>query len=73
MTFNSMQHMPLNCAYLCLDCHCVGNCARHCPACASEALIGLAAVLNREGSEEVTEVSFAGIAAGNRDGASLAA
>jgi hypothetical protein len=48
MTFVSMQHMPLTSAYLCQDCNCVGNCALQCPACASEALMGLAGVLNRE-------------------------
>jgi hypothetical protein len=52
MTFNSMQHMPLTCAYLCQDCNCIGNCAEQCPACASQALIGLANVLNRESREE---------------------
>jgi hypothetical protein len=58
MTFLKMQHMPLTSAYLCQDCNCVGNCARQCPACASEALIGLAGVLNRE-PEEAVEFSFA--------------
>jgi hypothetical protein len=53
MTFVSMQHMPLTSAYLCQDCNCIGNCAQQCPACASEALIGLAGVLNREPSESV--------------------
>jgi len=49
MKFPTMlQHMPLTRAYLCQDCNCVGNCAEQCPACASEALIGLAGVLNRE-------------------------
>jgi hypothetical protein len=53
MTINSMQHMPLTCAFLCADCHCVGNCASHCPACASSALIGLATILNRGENEEI--------------------
>lgn len=57
MTFVSMQHMPLTSAYLCEDCNCVGNCARQCPACASEALIGLAGVLNRK-SDEVMQFDF---------------
>jgi hypothetical protein len=48
MTFASSQHMPLYTAYLCEDCQCVGNCSGQCPACASEALISLAGVLNRE-------------------------
>lgn len=73
MTFNSMQHMPLTCAYLCADCHCVGNCASHCPACASSALIGLASVLNREEPEEIAQVSFACTAPDRADGVSLAA
>ncbi|MDR3753922.1 MAG: hypothetical protein P4K93_09645 [Terracidiphilus sp.] len=73
MTFNSMQHMPLTSAYLCADCHCVGNCASYCPACASGALIGLANVLNREECAEITQVSFAHAAAGSVDGVPLAA
>jgi hypothetical protein len=52
MSFLSMQHIPLKRAYLCQDCNCIGNCARQCPACASEALIGLAGVLNREANDE---------------------
>ena len=53
MTFVSMQHMPLESAYLCQDCNAVGNCAVQCPACASEALMGLAGVLNRRVEERV--------------------
>jgi len=52
MTILSMQHMPLKRAYLCQDCDCIGNCAEQCPACGSEALMGLAGVLNREASDE---------------------
>lgn len=48
MIFFSMQHMPLALAYLCQDCNCIGNCPEQCPACASQALISLAGVLNRE-------------------------
>jgi hypothetical protein len=73
MTFNSMQHMPLTCAYLCADCHCVGNCPSHCPACASSALIGLAGVLNREESEELAQIGFAHSAPGRADDVPLAA
>jgi hypothetical protein len=58
MTFVSMQHMPLTSAYLCQDCNCIGNCAVQCPACASEALIGLSGVLNRE-SDDRAQFSFA--------------
>ena len=59
MTFVSMQHMPLSSAYLCQDCHCIGNCAEQCPACASSALMGLAGVLNREQSRETAQAGFA--------------
>jgi len=51
MTYVSLQHMPLAHAYLCQDCNCVGNCAVQCPACASEALMGLDTVLNRKDEE----------------------
>lgn len=58
MTFVAMQHMPLSSAYLCQDCHCVGNCAERCPACASAALMCLAVVLNREQPMEKAQVSY---------------
>ena len=58
MTLLSIQYMPLASAYLCEDCHCVGNCAEQCPACASEALMGLAGVLNRGQSLEKIEPTF---------------
>ena len=45
-------HIPLSSAYLCQDCNCVSNCSRRCPACASEVLMGLAGVLNRETEPE---------------------
>jgi hypothetical protein len=48
MTFATMQHIPLASAYLCQDCNCVVNCATQCPACASEVLLGLAGILDRE-------------------------
>jgi hypothetical protein len=48
MALSSLQHIPLKSAYLCQDCSCIGNCARQCPACASEVLMGLSGVLNRE-------------------------
>lgn len=47
-TVCDLLHIPLAEAYLCLDCHAVGNCAEQCPACASEALMSLATVLERE-------------------------
>jgi hypothetical protein len=46
--FANVQHFPLGFAYLCQDCNAVGNCASKCPACASEVLMCLAGVLNRE-------------------------
>ncbi len=49
-----LQHIPLASAYLCQDCSCIGNCARQCPACASEVLMGLAGVLNREVEQDST-------------------
>lgn len=58
MKLTSMQYMALASAYLCEDCHCVGNCAEQCPACASESLMGLAGVLNREQSKEKIESAF---------------
>ena len=48
MKFATMQLIPLTSAYLCQDCNCVCNCAKQCPACASEVLMGLAGVLDRE-------------------------
>lgn len=44
-------YLPLADAYLCQDCNCVSNRSRCCPACASESILGLAAVLNREPAE----------------------
>jgi hypothetical protein len=46
------MHIPLEEAYLCQDCNCIVNQSRRCPACASEVLMGLAGVLNREVQEE---------------------
>jgi hypothetical protein len=43
-----LQHIPLTSAYLCQDCNCVGNCSVRCPACASQVLMGLAGILDRE-------------------------
>jgi hypothetical protein len=42
------QSMPLTEAYLCQDCDSVGNSSMQCLACASEVLMGLAAVLDRQ-------------------------
>ena len=48
MTFATMQHIPLMSAYLCQDCNCIGNSSKQCPACASEVLLSLSGILNRE-------------------------
>jgi hypothetical protein len=53
MTRDRLNHIPLNSAYLCLDCDAVGNSSMRCPACASEVLIGLAGVFDRK--EDVVE------------------
>ena len=53
MTRDRLNHIPLNSAYLCLDCDAVGNSSMRCPACASEVLIGLAGVFQRK--EEVVD------------------
>lgn len=56
------HYIPLTSAYLCTDCNCVSNCSRQCPACASEALMGLSGILNRE-VEEIREPSFSYVTA----------
>jgi len=61
MIMVSMEHIPLTRAYLCQDCNCVGNCAEKCPACASEALIGLAGVLNREPKKDEKRKKLTGL------------
>ena len=43
-----LQHFPLSSAYLCQDCNSIGNNANQCPACASEVLMSLSAILNRD-------------------------
>ena len=45
---NTTLHIPLPTAYLCGDCSCIGNNSMRCPACASEVLMNLAGVLNRD-------------------------
>lgn len=39
--------IPLDHAVLCLDCSCVSDANRECPACSSRALMSLSVVLNR--------------------------
>jgi len=53
MPLNAMEYFPLESAYLCQDCNCIGNCANQCPACASTALMGLSVVLNRKMDSQV--------------------
>jgi hypothetical protein len=59
MTYPMMQHIPLESAYLCQDCDCIGNCAEQCPACASSVLLNLASVLDRGAAvEEMRGVAY---------------
>jgi hypothetical protein len=51
MSTSEAVHMPLAVCYLCADCEVIGSCSTHCPACASESVLNLAAVLNRETKE----------------------
>ena len=51
-----LNHFPLNRAYLCQDCNEVGNDATHCPACASQALMGLAQVFDRAEAKQAQEM-----------------
>jgi hypothetical protein len=39
--------IPLEQAFLCLDCSCISDGSRECPACSSRALLNLSTVLNR--------------------------
>jgi hypothetical protein len=55
MTFLTMQHIPLESAYLCPDCNSIGNNSRSCPACASTVLMSLAGVLDREVAQAVEQ------------------
>ena len=48
-------HFPLDTAFLCADCQCVGSNSRVCAGCGSVALISLAQVLNRVEQSEVDE------------------
>ncbi len=70
-----LQHFPLASAYLCQDCNAIGNNANHCPACASEVLMSLSAILNREDNVMVDSyVSLPALAATTvRSGSALAA
>jgi hypothetical protein len=56
-----LQHFPLSSAYLCQDCNAIGNSANQCPACASEVLMSLSAILNRV--EPMDDVQFSSLPA----------
>jgi len=60
-SYLKLQHFPLTSAYLCQDCNAIGNCANQCPACASEVLMSLSAVLNR--ADEMPAREFAALPA----------
>ncbi len=55
---STLHYISLTSAYLCTDCNNVSNCAQRCPACASEALMGLAGILNREAVEEIPQSDY---------------
>ena len=61
MSLQTLQHVPLKSAYLCPDCNAIGNSSTQCPACASEVLLSLALVLNREQTAAVALESPYGI------------
>jgi len=46
-TLRNKSTIPLDHAVLCLDCNCVSDANRECPACSSRALMNLSVVLNR--------------------------
>jgi hypothetical protein len=48
MSYLNLQHIPLASAYLCQDCGSIGNHSSICPACASMALLSVAAILDRQ-------------------------
>jgi len=47
-TLMNASVIPLAHAVLCLDCNCVTNGNRECPACSSRAQMNLSSVLNRQ-------------------------
>ena len=58
MTCSTLQHFPMKSAYLCQDCNSIGNSSVQCPACASQALLGLSTVLDREAIVERTSIAI---------------
>lgn len=55
------EPIPLEEAYLCLDCDKVGDSAKVCPSCLSESLMSLACVLNRESPLEAIRAYVAAL------------
>jgi RNA polymerase subunit RPABC4/transcription elongation factor Spt4 len=53
--------IPLGNAFLCQDCHRIGESAKRCPSCTSSALLGLAGVLNRESDADMAKRILAAI------------
>ena len=58
MTKHSM--IPLNHAVLCLDCNCISDANRDCPACSSRALMNVSAILDRPASSATPRMHIAG-------------
>jgi len=56
MASEPRQYIPLTKAYLCQDCDSVGNSSMHCPACASNVLLGLAGVFDRKEDLEASSL-----------------
>ncbi|MGA2534554.1 MAG: hypothetical protein ABSF53_00960 [Terracidiphilus sp.] len=56
MSYLNTQHIPLTSAYLCQDCDSIGNHSSVCPACASMALLSVAAILDRSLAKEEMHV-----------------
>lgn len=50
--------IPLDQAVLCLDCSCISDANRECPACCSRALLNLSSVLNRPSEMESSEMDY---------------
>ena len=57
MTKHSM--IPLNHAVLCLDCNCISDANRDCPACSSRALMNVSAILDRPASSATPRLHVA--------------
>ena len=42
------QHLPLQSAFLCVNCEAISSSPTRCPACAGESLMPLGSILNRQ-------------------------